>query len=135
MTYIPELLRQVVIERAQQKCEYCLLNERYGIYSHEIDHIIPEKHRGQTVDSNLCYACLDCNRNKGSDFASLDPVTGDVALLYNPRQDQWTEHFELDEARIVALTPTGRVTEFILKLNDPQRLLNRQRLYTLQRYP
>ena len=135
MTYIPEALRQLVTERANRKCEYCLVGEQYSIYSHEIDHIIPEKHRGQTVDSNLCYACLDCNRHKGSDFASLDPVTGEVALLYNPRQDQWAEHFELDEARIMPLTATGRVSEFILKLNDPQRLRNRQRLYQLQRYP
>jgi 5-methylcytosine-specific restriction endonuclease McrA len=135
MTYIPEARRQAVTERAKQKCEYCLLDEKHSIYSHEIDHIIPEKHRGQTVDSNLCYACLDCNRNKGSDFASLDPVTGEVTLLYNPRQDQWAEHFKLDEAQITPLTAKGRVTVFILKLNDPKRLLNRQRLYKLKRYP
>lgn len=53
MTYISESLRQAVTDRAQQKCEYCLLNERYSIYSHEIDHIIPEKHRGETVESNF----------------------------------------------------------------------------------
>ncbi|MBZ0293660.1 MAG: HNH endonuclease, partial [Anaerolineae bacterium] len=59
MTYIPDSLRQSVTERANHKCEYCLLDENYSIYSHEIDHIIPEKHRGETVISNLCYACLD----------------------------------------------------------------------------
>ncbi|MBZ0293916.1 MAG: HNH endonuclease, partial [Anaerolineae bacterium] len=79
--------------------------------------------------------CLDCNRNKGSDFASFDPESGEIALLYNPRQDPWEAHFRLDEARIIPLTPKGRVTEFILKLNDSKRLLNRQRLFKLRRYP
>lgn len=135
MTYIPDSLRQLVAKRAGHKCEYCRIDEQYSIYSHEIDHIIPEKHRGETTESNLCYACLDCNRNKGSDFASFDPVTGEVALLYNPRQDQWADHFELDGAQIIPLTAKGRVTEFILKLNNPKLLLNRQRLVKLRRYP
>ena len=68
MTYIPDVLREKVAERANYCCEYCLLHEQDSIYSHEIDHIIPEKHRGETVEDNLCYACLDCNRNKGTDF-------------------------------------------------------------------
>lgn len=135
MTYIPDALRQLVMQRADGKCEYCLLHEQYGIFSHEIDHIIPEKHRGETIEGNLCYACLDCNRHKGSDFASFDPDTGQVALLYNPRQDSWLDHFYFEEARIIPLTATGRVTEFILKLNEAKRLLNRQRLYYLGRYP
>lgn len=40
MTYIPASLRQAVAERAQHKCEYCRLDERYSIFSHEIDHIV-----------------------------------------------------------------------------------------------
>jgi len=135
MTYIPDSLRQIVTERAEQKCEYCLLHEKYSIYSHEVDHIVPEKHRGQTIESNLCYACLECNRNKGSDFASFDPDTGEVAMLFHPRQNRWSDHFHLDEGHIVSLTAIARVTEYILKLNDSKRLLNRQRLYQLDRYP
>jgi hypothetical protein len=135
MSYIPESLRQAVAARAKNQCEYCLLHERHSIYSHEIDHIIPEKHRGQTIESNLCYACLDCNRNKGSDFASFDPETDEVALLYNPRQSEWADHFRLEGARIIPLTASGRVTIFVLKLNDPKRLINRQRLHTLGHYP
>lgn len=135
MTYIPDSLRQLVSQRAQNQCEYCRVNEQYSIYSHEIDHIIPEKHRGKTSDENLCYACLDCNRNKGSDFASFDPETNELAFLYNPRKDNWHDHFAFEEARIIPLTPKGRVTEFILKLNESARLANRQRLYMSKRYP
>jgi HNH endonuclease len=135
MTYIPDALRQLVAERANHQCEYCLLDEQYSIYAHEIDHIIPEKHRGETVEENLCYACLDCNRSKGSDFGSFDPETNEVALLYHPRQDNWADHFKLDEARVIPLTPKGRVTVFVLKLNDMKRFQNRQLLYDLKRYP
>jgi hypothetical protein len=135
MTYIPENIRQEVIERAKHQCEYCLLHEQDSIYSHEVDHIIPEKHRGETVANNLGYACLDCNRNKGSDFASFDPETDEVVLLYHPRRDTWSDHFELDGARIVPKTAIGRVTEFVLKLNAPKRLSNRELLVKAGRYP
>ncbi|GEM_PF-2975137 len=49
MTYIPDLIRRKVTERAEERCEYCLLHEQYSIYSHEVDHIIPEN----TVDKQL----------------------------------------------------------------------------------
>lgn len=135
MSYIPENLRQEVMERAKNQCEYCLLHERDSIYSHEVDHIIAEKHRGETISSNLCYSCLDCNRNKGSDFGSFDPETDEIVLLYNPRHDIWSDHFELDGAEIIARTATGRVTEFVLKLNAPKRLSNRILLVKSGRYP
>ncbi len=60
--YIPALLRKQVVERAHGHCEYCLLHEDDGPLSHQIDHVIPVKHGGDTTDSNLCLACLDCNR-------------------------------------------------------------------------
>lgn len=71
-TYIPESLRKQVVERAGGCCEYCLVGRTDMLFDHEIDHIIPEKHRGKTVAENLCYACFDCNPHKGADFASFD---------------------------------------------------------------
>ncbi|MEM9951843.1 MAG: HNH endonuclease signature motif containing protein [Chloroflexota bacterium] len=135
MTYIPEVLRQEVMARAKQCCEYCLLHERDSIYSHEIDHIIPEKHRGETVSDNLCYACLDCNRNKGSDFGSFDPETDEVALLFHPRKDIWSEHFKLEDGQIIPISAKGRVTEFVLKFNTTIRVRNRKLLSEAGRYP
>jgi 5-methylcytosine-specific restriction endonuclease McrA len=44
---IPSSLRQLVIERAQGKCEYCLIHQDDSIYSHEVDHVIARKHGGQ----------------------------------------------------------------------------------------
>ena len=135
MTYIPEALRRQVIERASECCEYCLLPQAISLYTHEVDHIIAEKHRGETVLENLCLACLECNRAKGSDFGSFDPETGEITLLYNPRQQSWEKHFRLDGARIVPLSPEGRVTTFVLKLNDEIRVRARQGLLEAGKYP
>jgi hypothetical protein len=134
MSYIPEALRQQVIERAQGRCEYCLLHQQDSLYTHEVDHIIPEKHRGATSADNLCLACLDCNRHKGSDFASFDPESDEVALLFNPREALWIEHFRLEGAQIVPLTPAGRVTVYVLKLNDEIRIRARHSLIEAGRY-
>ena len=135
MTYIPEKLRQQVIQRANSACEYCYIHQADYFYPHEIDHIIPVKHRGETALDNLCLACMECNRHKGSDFASFDPDTGAIIPLYNPRTDDWAAHFRLDDARIAPQTATGRVTVFVLKLNAPARLTERAALMSAGRYP
>jgi hypothetical protein len=74
MTYFPESLRQQVRERAQGNCECCLLHERYALKTHEVDHIRAEKHGGMTELENLCLSCFECNRQKGSDLSSVDPI-------------------------------------------------------------
>jgi hypothetical protein len=102
---------------------------------HEVDHIIPVKHRGETALNNLCLACLDCNRNKGSDFASFDPETSHITTLFDPRQHEWDKHFRLDGAQILPLTPEARVTVFVLKLNDPTRIRARRALLEAGLYP
>jgi 5-methylcytosine-specific restriction endonuclease McrA len=49
-----------------------------AFYPHEIDHVVAEKHDGQTSDNNLCLSCWVCNRHKGSDLTSIDPQTGAI---------------------------------------------------------
>jgi len=132
MTYISESLRYRVLQRAEERCEYCHLHRRHGLFSHEIDHIHAEKHQGQTVESNLCLACADCNRFKGSDLCSLDPETGQVVALFHPRRDEWSEHFRLQEqGMIMPLTPSGRVTVFLLRMNALETIAERQALIAL----
>jgi hypothetical protein len=45
-----------------------------------------------------------------------------VVLLFHPRKDQWGDHFSLEGARIVGLTPTGRATVWLLQMNSPGRI-------------
>src|SRR5215813_14217630 len=125
-TRISAALRREVRERAGERCEYCLLAESQSFFPHEPDHLISRKHGGETVSANLALACFDCNRFKGPNIASLDPVTGKLVPLFNPRTQRWSEHFKLNGGRIVPLTPVGRATEKMLRLNLPVRIEARE---------
>ncbi len=101
----------------------------------EVEHIVAEKHGGATEEDNLALACPYCNRFKGTDLGSIDPETGQLTPFFNPRTQQWEEHFHLEGARILPFTPEGRVTVTILQFNHPDRILERQRLIEVDKYP
>jgi hypothetical protein len=128
-------LRNAVRERADGCCEYCLLSEERAFFPHEPDHIIAKKHGGDSTLENVALACFDCNRFKGSDIASIDPDSGELVSLFNPRTQEWTEHFALEDGRIISRTAIGRVTERILRLNLESRVEVRQILSRIGRYP
>lgn len=134
-TTIPLPLRQVVIERAQSRCEYCRIHQNFSPYTHEVDHLLARKHGGRTELENLALACLPCNRRKGSDLTTLDPVSGEIVPLFNPRRQKWDEHFILQGAYIVGKTAVGRATVFLLNLNAAPRLTKRQFLIVEGVYP
>jgi hypothetical protein len=135
MTYIANAVRIQVITRARESCEYCLVHADYAMLVHEVDHIIAQKHGGASTIRNLAYACAQCNRFKGSDLSSLDPKTGELVSLFNPRIHTWWEHFELDGPRIMPLYASGRATDRLLQLNQVDRLLLRKELIAAGRYP
>lgn len=127
-SYMSASLRRLVYERANGCCEYCQIPESATFTPHEVDHIIAEKHGGNTVESNLALSCTLCNKYKGSDIASIDPLTGHVTPLYNPRQQRWSDHFQMESADIRALTDIGRVTVRLLQINRIERIQERQLL-------
>ena len=127
-------LRQQVQRQAAGRCEYCLIHEDDSYAAHQIDHVLARKHGGATTQSNLAYACMLCNRYKGSDVAALDPDTQEIVPLFHPRQQQWKDHFLLQGATIVPLSGIGRATVALLKINSTERLLERQELIEAGRY-
>lgn len=135
--YVSAELRRLVIFRADSLCEYCLLHANDTFFGCEVDHIISIKHGGLTREENLAYACLFCNRNKGSDIASIVPGTDERVRFFNPRVDRWHDHFRLgtDGVTIVPLTPIGEATSRIFGLNTSERLLEREALALAGRYP
>ena len=125
LTHVPAELRRLVRERAGGLCEYCRIAESVSFAPHEIDHIVAEKHGGETTAENLALSCTLCNRRKGSDLSSIDPDTREVALLFHPRKHPWSDHFRFDGARLEPLTPTGRATARLLEFNAEVRLAER----------
>jgi hypothetical protein len=119
--YIPRKLRERVAEQASYRCGYCLSLERITGFVMEIDHLIPQILGGPTVEENLWLACSACNTFKGYRISALDPESGEIVRLFNPREQSWPEHFHWIDAgaRMVGRTATGRATVAALHLNRP----------------
>ena len=108
-TYIGVELRRQVVARSEELCEYCLIAEADTFYG--------------------------CNQAKGSDIGSIHWDANEFVRFYNPRTDRWADHFELVGSRIDGLTPIGLVTARILGFNTGERVLERQTLQSVGRYP
>jgi hypothetical protein len=130
---VDEASRRLVIERAARRCEYCLVHEDSAGFPHQIDHIISRKHGGSSGIGNLAYACVLCNRYKGSDIASLDRA-GKPIRFFDPRRDIWNEHFKLNGPVIQPMTPVGEVTARVFRLNASERVIERQLWQALGQY-
>ena len=128
-------IRRQVVERARGCCEYCLVHQDFVASTHQVDHVIAEKHRGETTMDNLALSCTLCNRRKGSDITSVDPETGEVISLFNLRAQRWLDHFEVDGVRIIGKTPEGRTTVEFLRLNAFERLIERAEWISAGRFP
>lgn len=79
--------------------------------------------------------CTYCNRNKGSDIGSIMQPSKKFLRFYNPRKDIWSDHFELDGTTIRPLTEIAKVTSDILGFNHIDRIIERQILIELGKYP
>jgi 5-methylcytosine-specific restriction endonuclease McrA len=121
-------LREQVRQRAGDRCEYCLLPQACTTLPHEPDHIRSLKHRGATTLDNLCGACARCNDFKGSDVSSYDPTTNELVPLFNPRTNEWSDHFEWQGPLLTGKTKTGRATIELLRINQHERVEHRRLL-------
>lgn len=113
-------LRASVAEEAGNRCGYCLTRQEYVPWPLEIEHINPIARGGGNERENLWLACRSCNSYKGAQVEGIDPFSGDRVSLFNPRQQQWREHFAWNERGdlIIGLTPIGRATIFTLQMNN-----------------
>jgi len=110
--YISEKLREKIIKRAHNLCEYCLFHEEDAFNTFHIEHIIPLKHNGKTILSNLAYACPFCNNFKGTNIGTYLNDKQEFVPLYHPRQAIWSAHFFLSGFLIEPLTPIGELPKY-----------------------
>ena len=85
-----------------------------------IDHVVPRALGGTDDPSNLCAACYRCNEYRGAKTDDIDPLTNSLVPLFDPRTDNWRDHFEWANGgtHIVGLTAIGRATVRALRLNN-----------------
>ncbi|MEB3291634.1 MAG: HNH endonuclease signature motif containing protein [Synechococcales bacterium] len=117
---LSEAVRRQVRERACFLCEYCHSLEETSAAPFEIDHILPRSLGGMDELENLALACQRCNGYRYNFTSGVDPETQTSVPLFNPRQQDWAEHFvwTAEGTEIVGLTPVGRATCHRLDLND-----------------
>ncbi len=128
--YIPKEIKNKVFERAAFRCEYCFSLNLYSSSPFNVEHIIPISKNGSSNIDNLALACHGCNLYKYNKIFGIDSVTTLLEPLYNPREDNWKDHFKWNKefTLIIGLTPTGRATVNTLKLNR-FRLINQRFIF------
>jgi 5-methylcytosine-specific restriction endonuclease McrA len=90
---VGESLRLLVTLRANGRCEYCQSPEAYATERFSVEHVRPRAVGGLTRFENLALACQGCNGHKSAKVEAIDPKTGETIRLFNPRADQWEQHF------------------------------------------
>ena len=127
-THIPKDVQQRVREQAGDRCGYCQSQQQYVLGKLEIDHLTPRSRGGADTEENLWLACRLCNNTKRDQTHGVDPQTGAVVALFNPRTQDWDEHFSWseDRTRIEGTTPCGRAAVVALQLNNLVAVMVRQ---------
>lgn len=95
------------------------------MFRFHIEHVVAKQHAGGNQLNNLALACHHCNFFKGPNLSAIDPESGAVVRLFNPRTHGWDEHFEMTNGAIIGKTPIGRATVKLLVMNEAARILLR----------
>jgi len=76
---------------------------------------------GATILENLALACAPCNGARREKVEAIDPRTGRMARLFNPRIDLWEHHSHWNNSQtsIIGHAAIGRATVLVLCFNDP----------------
>ncbi len=133
--YIPKKIRQSVVERANNSCEYCKLNQEFSFLPFQLEHIVSIKHGGGNEIENLALACAHCNAQKGTDLTTFLNDYEDIVPLYHPRKENWEKHFSTSKGLIIPVTRIGKATVKLLLLNNPERVAIRKILAEVGLYP
>ena len=73
-----------------------------------------------SITSSACY--------KGPNISGIDPHTGKLTPLFNPRRHKWTHHFRYDGGELLGRTAIGRTTVEVLRINQPNLIALRELL-------
>ena len=69
-------------------------------------------------------------------MAAADPFTNAATFLFHPRNHQWSEHFHINsDGTLSGLSPEGRATIEVLRINDEERVAYRHTAMQIGEYP
>jgi len=127
----------LVADRAAHRCEYCHAPELVFNFPFEVEHILPRALGGADTEFNLALACRSCNLRKGTRISGIAPESDTEDRLFNPRQDQWDDHFQVDgePGMLLGKTLVGRVTVACLEMNTQTQVMARQLWIRLGLFP
>ena len=129
--------RETVELRAGRRCEYCRAPQPATGIRYHLEHVFPESLGGTDDLDNLALACPTCNYHKSNHLLGIDEDGVAGRPLFNPRKDQWHEHFEFGSAtpRLNGKTAEGRGTINRLRMNQPFQIEARRLWVQLGIYP
>jgi hypothetical protein len=126
---VPLSFQRRVRLRAGNCCEYCRVPQAGQEASFHVDHVVPRRDGGPTTLENLALACVSCSLRKGARVETWDPLTGELARMFNPRTQGWGDHFAMgDDFLILGKTAIGRASVALLRMNRPVAVEIRQRV-------
>ncbi|MBE9205131.1 HNH endonuclease [Nostoc sp. LEGE 06077] len=128
---------KLTAQRANHRCEYCKAPEVVFNFPFEVEHIIPLSRQGANNEANLALACRSCNLRKGIRVSGIASDSNTEVRFFNPREDNWSEHFQVDveSGKILGTTPVGKVTVEYLEMNSPAQVAARQLWISLNLFP
>jgi HNH endonuclease len=101
------------------------------------EHIVPASRGGSKSESNAALSCRACNLHKAAHLTGADSESTDEVRLFNPREDSWAEHFQLDPkfGAILGVTSIGRGTVARLQMNSEAQIAARLHWMRLEIFP
>jgi hypothetical protein len=133
--YISRANKKLIAERAGYRCEYCRVLQYLSAFDYHIEHIIGIQHGGPNTINNLAYCCSICNWKKGPNISTILEFGGAIIPLFNPRTQNWFDHFEVKNGILYPFTDIGEATIKLLELNVPTKVEERNEMIIAGFYP
>jgi hypothetical protein len=108
---------------------------RHPVMPFHVEHVIAKQHGGTDDPRGLALACDRCNAFKGPNLTSIDTDTNTLVPLFNPRLDDWNDHFLARGGVLIGRTPTGRATVRLLQMKARRRVELREEWRTHRESP
>lgn len=100
-----------------------------------VEHCIPQSRGGLSQFDNLAWACPSCNLHKSDRVEVPLPDSNVRVPLFNPRTNEWHDHFCWNGYELAGLTDIGHATVEALFLNQERRIRIRQAEELFELFP